>query len=101
MHEDELLAPWFEHLVGSLEHVSLFDFHTHIGFNDPDGFTMSSAELLGRLEAAESRGAVMPMHEPDGYPPANDAVIETAERSEGRLVALCRLDPAKRPLEEA
>jgi uncharacterized protein len=101
MDEDDLLAPWFAHLVGSLEHVSLFDFHTHIGCNDPDGFTLSSAELLRRLEAAGSRGAVMPMHEPGGYPPANDTVIEAAERSGGRLLALCRLDPAKRPLEEA
>ena len=40
MHEDDLLAPWFEHLVGSLDHVSLFDFHTHIGVNDPDGFKL-------------------------------------------------------------
>ena len=101
MHEDDLLAPWFEHLVGSLDHVSLFDFHTHIGVNDPDGFKLSSVELIARLEAAGSRGAVMPMHEPDGYPAANDEVIEVAERSDGRLVALCRLDPGKQPLDEA
>ena len=50
MHEDDLLAPWFEHLVGSLDHVSLFDFHTHIGVNDPDGFKLSSDELIARLE---------------------------------------------------
>ncbi len=41
------------------------------------------------------------MHEPDGYAPANDAVIEHARRSEGRLVPYCRLDPAADPLAEA
>jgi len=41
------------------------------------------------------------MHEPGGYPPANDAVIEHAKRSEGRLVPYCRLDPAAAPLAEA
>lgn len=101
MHEDDFLFPWFEHLVGTLEHVALFDVHTHIGSNDPDGFTLSVDELLARLDRAGSHGAVMPMHEPDGYPPANDAVLEASEHSEGRLVAFCRLDPAKRPLDEA
>ena len=34
--------------------------------------------MLGR---ADARGAfVFPMHEPDGYPPANDMVIEAAAR---------------------
>ena len=101
MDEDELLAPWFAHMVASLGHVSLFDFHTHIGHNDPDGFRLSAEELLARLEAANSRGAAMAMHEPDGYPPANDAVLEACAASHGRLVALCRLDPARRPVQEA
>ena len=100
MDENELLRPWFAHMVASLAHVSLFDVHTHIGHNDPDGFTMSTAELLAALEAAGSRGAVTPMHEPDGYPPANDAVLEACQRSEGRLVALCRLDPHSDPVIE-
>ena len=34
------------------------------------------------------------MHEPDGYPPANDMVIARgARRPSGRLVPFCRLDP--------
>jgi len=41
------------------------------------------------------------MQEPDGYPAANDRVVAEAERSEGRLVAFCRLDPHAHPLAEA
>jgi hypothetical protein len=42
------------------------------------------------------------MHEPGGYPPANDHVMEEARNSGGRLVAFCRLDPhADNPAGEA
>jgi hypothetical protein len=41
------------------------------------------------------------MHEPAGYAPANDMVIEEAARSGGRLVPFCRLDPRAGPLAEA
>jgi predicted TIM-barrel fold metal-dependent hydrolase len=98
--EDEQLRPWFEHMVASLPEGELFDVHAHIGHNDPDGFTLSEQELVARLAAAGSRSLVAPMHEPDGYPSANDAVVDAAARSEGRLVALCRLDPARDPLGE-
>ena len=37
------------------------------------------------------------MHEPDGYPQANDRVLAESEASDGRLVAFCRLDPARDP----
>jgi hypothetical protein len=33
------------------------------------------------------------MHEPDGYPPANDRVLAEAAASGGVLVPFCRLDP--------
>src|SRR4051812_28997013 len=33
------------------------------------------------------------MHEPDGYPPANDRVLLEASDSNGQLVPFCRLDP--------
>lgn len=101
MNEDQFLQPWFDHIVTSLPHVSLFDVHTHIGHNDPDGFALSEEELVGALERAGSRAAVTPMHEPDGYPAANDAVLEACARSGERLVALCRLDPRDDPLAEA
>ena len=98
--EDELLWPWFEHMVASVPETELFDAHTHIGHNDPDGFSLAEEELLGRLAAARSGALVAPMHEPEGYPAANDMVIDAASRSQGRLRALCRLDPAKGPLAE-
>lgn len=101
MYDDELIRPWYEHLVATLPGVSLFDIHTHTGFNDPDGFTFSAQQLVMSLEAADARGVAMPMHEPDGYPPANDRVLEECAGSDGRVVAFCRLDPKKRPVEEA
>ena len=74
--------------------------HTHIGQNDPDGYKCTTEQLLGGLEAADARGAVFAMHEPDGYPPANDMIIAAAAESE-RLVPFCRLDPHDDPLAEA
>ena len=41
------------------------------------------------------------MHEPDGYPAANDVAIEAARASGGRLVSFCRLDPRDSPAAEA
>ena len=80
---------------------SLFDIHTHTGFNDPDGFTSAPDDVTATLTAAGSQGIVMPMHEPGGYPPANDRVLGESEASNGRLVAFCRLDPAQAPIVEA
>jgi hypothetical protein len=41
------------------------------------------------------------MHEPDGYPAANDRVLAAAAESGGRLVAFCRVDPRADPVAEA
>jgi uncharacterized protein len=98
---DELLRPWLEELKARVPGIELYDAHTHLGQNDPDEFKSSPERLLGALDAAGARGVVFPMHEPGGYPPANDMVIEEARSSEGRLVAFCRLDPRAEPLAEA
>jgi predicted TIM-barrel fold metal-dependent hydrolase len=91
---DHLIAPWFDRIRDDLgDHLDLFDAHTHIGFNDPDGFSQTAEELLERLEAAGARAVVFPMHEPDGYTAANDAVLAAAAGSDGRLTAFCRVDP--------
>ena len=101
MFSDEFIRPWLAEMAAAVPGLELFDAHTHIGQNDPDGFSATTQELTGALAAASARGAVFPMHEPDGYPPANDRVIEEAAASDGRLVAFCRLDPRDGPLAEA
>ena len=60
----------------------------------------AAEELIGGLELIDARALVFPMHEPDGYPPANDMVLAEAEAADGRLFAFCRLDPAHSPLQE-
>lgn len=90
---DRALGPWWTPLRPLLGGVTPFDAHTHIGANDPDGFKQTPAELLAGLEQIGARAATFPMHEPDGYPAANEAAIAAAEASDGRLVAYCRVNP--------
>jgi uncharacterized protein len=71
-----------------------FDAHTHIGHNDPDGRKATPDEIIAALDAAgHQRALVFAMHEPDGYTAANDAVLDAAASSGGRLVALARVAP--------
>jgi hypothetical protein len=100
VYADELLVPWFRRVVGALPAVRLFDSHTHLGGNDPEGWRCTSAELTGALELVDGRAAVFPLMEPTGYREANDAVLEAARASGGRLVPFCRLDPAAEPSRE-
>ena len=48
----------------------------------------------------DASAIVFAMHEPGGYPPANDMVIAEAEAAGGRLFPFCRLDPHDSPLAE-
>jgi uncharacterized protein len=98
---DGILRPYFDRLVEDVGELALFDAHTHVGANDPDGFRQTPAQLLAGLESAGARGVVFPMHEPAGYGAANDAVLEAAARSRGRLVAFCRVDPRDAAVAEA
>ncbi len=100
MYADDLLIPWFEQTREQLPAVTLFDAHTHIGVNDPDGFKCTAEQLRATLAPTGSRGAVFPMHEPDGYPPANDHVIAAALDSGDVLVPFCRVDPRHDPAAE-
>ena len=90
---DTTLRPWFDRLLGEVPGVSLFDAHTHVGQNDPDGFKQTPEELLEALAAVDAKALVFPMHEPDGYAGPNDAVMEAVAASGGRLRALCRVQP--------
>ena len=97
----EPMVDWLSRLRGRVPDIEIFDAHSHIGQNDPDEFKCTREELTDALAAVDARGVVFPMHEPQGYPEANDMVIEQAARSEGRLVPFCRLDPYADPLAEA
>ncbi len=101
MFSDEAVAPFLARLREDLADLEVLDVHTHIGFNDPDGVRCSPEQLRQALDAAGTRGVVFPMHEPGGYPAANDWVRDRAERSEGRLVSFARLDPRDAPVREA
>jgi len=91
---DELMRPWFSAIEAEVGgDLPLFDAHTHIGQNDPDGFRQTPEELIAMLASAGARGVVFPMHEPGGYRAANDAVLAAAAEADGRLVAFCRVNP--------
>jgi uncharacterized protein len=98
---DAILRPWWDRFRADHGDVSLFDAHTHIGAADPDGARQTPEQLLAVLAAADARGVVFPLHEPDGYGPANDRVLEAAADSGGRLIAFCRVDPHAGAVAEA
>jgi uncharacterized protein len=98
---EAILRPWWDRFRADHGEVDLFDAHTHIGGADPDGARQTPEQLLALLKSADARGVVFPLHEPDGYPPANDRVLQAAADSQGRLVAFCRVDPRADPLTEA
>src|SRR4051794_38105465 len=93
VYADDFLRPWHDALLAELPPITPFDAHTHTGSNDPDGFRNSVAQLLEALGEIDSRAAVFTMHEPSGYPEANDRVLREAAASDGVLVPFCRLDP--------
>jgi predicted TIM-barrel fold metal-dependent hydrolase len=102
MDLDPLLRPWIEIVLDQVPGIELFDAHTHLGHNDPDGMSQTPEQLISLLEMAHARGAfVFPMHEPDGYPPANDAVLEAARGADSLLIPFCRVNPHDDPVGEA
>jgi len=64
---DALLRPYLDSLSEEVGDLALYDAHTHVGANDPDGFTQTPEQLLQALAPARARGVVFPMHEPEGY----------------------------------
>jgi predicted TIM-barrel fold metal-dependent hydrolase len=98
---DALLRPYFDRLVDEVGGLDLYDAHTHVGANDPDGFSQTPEQLLKALGGAGARGVVFPMHEPGGYREANDFVIGAAEASGGTVVPYCRVDPRDGAVAEA
>ena len=102
MNLGDALRPWTEIVRDQIPDLELFDAHTHLGQNDPDGMSQTPEQLIAGLELAHARGAfTFPMHEPDGYPPANDMVLEAAAESNGLLIPFCRINPHDNPVAEA
>jgi predicted TIM-barrel fold metal-dependent hydrolase len=102
MDLDAVLAPWLQSIRDQVPGLELFDAHTHVGQNDPDGMHQTPEELIQTLSAAGARGCfVFPMHEPDGYRPANDFVIDEAAKTDGLFVPFCRVNPGADALAEA
>src|SRR5947209_18183401 len=99
MYADELLEPWFGPLRAQLPDLELFDCHTHVGVNDPSGFSVTREQLLDSLELADSRAAVFALKQPNGYREASLRAVQLAAEHPDRLVAFCRIDPAAQPLE--
>jgi len=96
------LRPWTEVMLEQVPGLELFDAHTHVGQNDPDGMKQTGEELVTSLERARARGAfVFPFHEPDGYRAANDDVLAAARDADGLLVPFCRVNPHDDPIPEA
>jgi predicted TIM-barrel fold metal-dependent hydrolase len=99
---DGIIKPYWEALREHAGSLPLYDAHTHLGRNDPDGMKQEPEELLRALARADgARAVTFPMHEPDGYPAANDMVLEAAASAPDRLVAFCRVDPRDNAVEEA
>jgi hypothetical protein len=93
--------PWVRALEDDVPGVRLHDAHTHLGLHDPAGLLATEDELLAALEEVDSRALVFPLAEPGGYREANDKMLSLAGGHPDRLRALCRLDPADGPLQEA
>ena len=101
MIPDSGMLRWLDRVRESVPDIEPLDAHTHIGFNDPDGYSCSHEQLTRALERIDARAFVFPMHELDGYSAANEMVIDHAEQSEGILFPFARLDPHDDPLSEA
>jgi uncharacterized protein len=99
MYADHLLRPWLEAMLAQHPTVRIFDAHTHVGQNDPSGFSATVAELEDSLRACHGRAVVFPLAEPEGYEEANLRCASAAHGSDGRLVAFARVTPQDRPHE--
>ena len=91
----ETLRPYLDHELARYGEMELFDAHTHIGRNDPDGFSAEPEEILAAMDAAGQRRALLfAMQEPGGdYRGAHDEVLAACAASDGRLNALGRVSP--------
>jgi predicted TIM-barrel fold metal-dependent hydrolase len=92
---------WLEALEAETGPLALFDTHTHFGRHDPDEFRQEPEQLIATMDYAGARAITFPMHEPDGYPPANDEARAIEAAAGGRVVHFCRVNPHDGALAEA
>jgi uncharacterized protein len=92
---------WLDALEAETGPLSLFDTHTHFGRHDPDEFRQEPGQLIATMEHAGARAITFPMHEPDGYPAANDEARAIEAGADGRIVHFCRVNPHDGALAEA
>src|SRR4051812_7673812 len=101
MYAQPNLMPWVHALHADVADLGLYDAHVHLGLRDPAGLQATEEEALDALEQVGSRALIFPLKEPAGYSRANTRMLELAEAHPDRLRALCRLDPADSPIDEA
>ena len=101
MYADDFILPWHDSVRELVPGIEPFDIHTHTGWNDPDGFSITHDRLVAALEKVGGRAAVFTLADPAGYRAANDRILAEAADGDGRLVPFCRLDPRDDPLAEA
>ena len=77
----------------------MVDAHSHVGGNDPSGFSASVDQLVDALAVVEAKAVVFPLTEPDGYRVAN-AAVRAAARDHG-LFPFARIRPDDDPTGEA
>jgi uncharacterized protein len=92
---------WLDAVEAETGPLSLFDTHTHFGRHDPDEFRQEPEQLIATMEHAGARAITFPMHEPDGYPAANDEARAIEAGADGRIVHFCRVNPHDGALAEA
>src|SRR4051812_3387814 len=95
------LMPWVHALHADVDGLELYDAHVHLGLRDPAGLLATEEEALDALEQVDSRALIFPLKEPGGYTDPNTRMLELVGAHPGRFEALCRLDPADGPVEEA
>ena len=53
----EHIHPWVDAIRAQIPGLELFDAHTHLGQNDPDGMSCTFEELTAGLMQARAKGA--------------------------------------------
>ena len=75
---------WLEPLLADLPGLSLFDAHTHIGANDPDGARLSGEQLLAILAPLDAKWVFTftEPHLPEGW----HGVLSSPTRPGSRVI---------------